>query len=977
MADGVNVKMGVSGLNKFKQDIKQAQESVKTYDAELKLAEKQLQATGDREAYMQQKTKLLQQQIAAQNNVIKQCQQALTAMEKQGINPASQAYQQMQQRLLNAESALIDMRSSLDNVGDAANDTAQKTDKLADSLNSINKKVSFDAVINGIGKITDGMEAAARRVGALARDVWDTMALAASWADNENTLAAMYGLDVETLQRMQGASRTIDTSVESIVKSRQKLKQNMASDSQEIAEAFDKLGVSIGEVNGNTGIMGKLTEFAAMFTGRELNRTFRSWEDVFWDTGDALLKYGDEVERDVLAQRIFGRSWMELMPMFQAGREKYEKTLDEQSIVTQQNVDKLNALDDALQRLDQEYQTTKYTLLSELAPAFTTVGDTLTGLIGKFNEYLQTEEGQEKLEGLSQAVTELFSGLSDADFGAAIDTASGILTTIKESLFWIADNKKGLVTAITAIGGAFLGLKAAQVVGTLAQSVTALKSLLGGTPGASSADMAKSAADAAKSAEASAAAASASSSKAESAWKNAAGSSGEVAAASENAAGTLAAGGEEAAGALTAGGTEAAGALAAGGTEAAGALTVGGAEAAAALAAGGAEASSALAAGGAEAAGSLSTGGATAAAAIRAAATDAALALGSGAGAGLLPGAAGAAGATGLLTGGRLLGLPAGAAGAAGATGPTWAAKLLGAAAVIGALGKTASEASEKLGTGLVGTMQRVQKVHDELTKTMVALDEAEQEAKHEEEAAEQRREVEVQNNRRRHPTIQEPVQLTVSDMVAMGIIASSEPTQKQQKAAEGYWDFLKSHGFMSDATMDAAMQSYFADQPALLDVLGEAMLQMINSSAANGVDLPEDLPEGWWLGQDGLKVNTDPVLPEDTAERLQEQLSGIELQVGVVPALQPGGGGFGDTVVPMMHALDQRANGLPFVPFDGYIAALHKGERIVPANQNKSYSANSNLYVEKMYMNNGQDAQGLAAAMAAENRRIRAGFGS
>ena len=61
----------------------------------------------------------------------------------------------------------------------------------------------------------------------------------------------------------------------------------------------------------------------------------------------------------------------------------------------------------------------------------------------------------------------------------------------------------------------------------------------------------------------------------------------------------------------------------------------------------------------------------------------------------------------------------------------------------------------------------------------------------------------------------------------------------------------------------------------------------------------------------------------------------------------------------------------------NGYIAALHKGERIVPANQNKSYSANSNLYVEKMYMNNGQDAQGLAAAMAAENRRIRAGFGS
>lgn len=818
MADGVNVKMGVSGLNKFKQDIKQAQESVKTYDAELKLNEKQLQATGDKEAYMQQKTKLLQQQIAAQNNVIKQCQQALTAMEKQGINPASQAYQQMQQRLLNAESALIDMRSSLDNVGDTANETAQKTDKLADSLNSINKKVSFDAVINGIGKITDGMEAAARKVGALARDVWDTMALAASWADNENTLAAMYGLDVETLQRMQGASRTIDTSVESIVKSRQKLKQNMASDSQEIAEAFDKLGVSIGEVNGNTGIMGKLTEFAAMFTGRELNRTFRSWEDVFWDTGDALLKYGDEVERDVLAQRIFGRSWMELMPLFQAGREEYEKTLDTQSIVTQQNVDKLNALDDALQRLDQEYQTTKYTLLSELAPAFTTVGDTLTGLIGKFNEYLQTEEGQEKLEGLSQAVTELFSGLSDVDFGAAIDTASGILTTIRDALGWIADNKEGVVTAITAIGGAFLGLQAAQVVGTLAQSASALKNLMGS--------------GAAK-----------------------------VAAAGVGAAGVGAAG----------------------------------------------------------------------------------------AGAAAWPGTPTA------------VDLPPEFLGFAGVS------PLIAAGAVV-ALENVAEKTSEKLGTGLVGLMQGVKRTEEQLSDMMLSVNAADEEAK---------RLAEAKSSVPRRRPIQEPVQLTVSDMVAMGIIEAQEPTPDQKHAAQVFWDNLRTNEFQDPGgRLMGAMQFWYPGEEGdrLLSVLGETMLQLINTSAESGIELPEDLPDGWWLGQNGLKVETQPVLQEDAVEQLQEQLSGATLYVNVTPHGRPDSGVHNPAFAPTMEL---RANGLPFVPFDGYIAALHKGERIVPANQNKSYSANSNLYVEKMYMNNGQDAQGLAAAMTAENRRIRAGFGS
>ena len=58
-------------------------------------------------------------------------------------------------------------------------------------------------------------------------------------------------------------------------------------------------------------------------------------------------------------------------------------------------------------------------------------------------------------------------------------------------------------------------------------------------------------------------------------------------------------------------------------------------------------------------------------------------------------------------------------------------------------------------------------------------------------------------------------------------------------------------------------------------------------------------------------------------------------------------------------------------------LAWLHPGERVLTARENRSYTANSNLYVERMIMNNGQDAEGLAAAMAAQNRRVSAGFGA
>ena len=798
MAD-IGVKMGVSGIAQFKQSMNQAQQSVKTLDAALKLNEKQLQATGDKETYMQQKSKLLQQQIAAQNKVIKEGQQALAAMQKQGVDPASQSFQKMQQQVINAQSALLDMHGDLESVGQTADETASKTDKLTESLNGINKKVSFDAVLNGIGKITDGMEAAARKVAALARDVWDTMATAAAWADNENTLAAMYGIDVETLQRMQGASRTIDTSVEAIIKSRQKLKQNMASDSKEIAEAFTQLGVSVGYV------AGKHNEI----------QTFRDWEDVFWDVGAALLNYNDEVERDVIAQKIFGRSWMELMPLFQAGRDEYQKTMNEQSIVTQQNVDKLNALDDAMQKLDQDYQATKNTILSELAPAFTQVANGLSNLITQVNAYLQTEEGKEKLEALGQAVTDLFDGITDVDFGAAIKTAGDILDTITGALGWIKDNHTAVENALKGIGTAFLALKAAEVVGTLVQSAAGLKILLGSG-----------------------------------------------------------------------------------------------------------------AAAGADAAAAASSANA----------------------------AAGAAAVTKITTGSTLL-------------------DALG----IGALFKTAKEASEQLGTGLWGYWHKKQQMQEMSIAGVVDPETGIVYSVEEWEAMQAAAQQPTGTTPKRKKNItgtasedsmkgadqlrEERIQAIYDELYQQ--INDYDPREPGAATLDDFWRNVVN----PLVTESAGLQGVVGDEAkSIVDLVYQKIQEQLFDETWEGstggiLNIMQEAIDEAVAGQKLKAPGVEPELSSDAQSILQGQLNGMGLTVPVVPDLSSIDG--------------SHANGLPFVPFDGYIAALHKGERVVPANQNKNYSATSNLYVESMYMNNGTDVQGLAAAIAEENRRVRSGFGS
>ena len=810
MAD-IGVKMGVTGISQFRQGMNQAQQSVKTLDAALKLNEKQFQATGDKEEYLAQKTKLLQNQIKAQNSIIKQGQAALAAMEKNGVNPASAAYQKMQQQVLNAQTALLGMHGDLDSVGTSAQETAKKTDKLSDSLNSINKKVSFDAVLNGIGRITDGMEAAAKKVASLATDVWNTMAASAAWADNENTLAAMYGIDVETLQRMQGASRTIDTTVEAIIKARQKLGNALTYGSKDIEEAFAALG---------------LAAYGGKYEDSFVIQHFDSIEDAFWAVGGALKAYGDEIERDAMAQKIFGKSWQELRPLFNAGREEYEKTLAEQTIVTEENVNKLNALDDSLQKLTQDYEATKNTLLSELAPAFTQVADTLSGLIREFNAYLQTEEGQQKLSELGEAVTGLFSGLSDVDFSSALGTATGILDSITGALGWIKDNKDGVILAIQGIGGAFLTLKAAEVIGTLAQGAIALKGLLGG--------------------------------------------------------------------------------------------------------------------------GAAAAGSAAASTATSAAASGVEIALGGG----LLTKLAGGISSFVTSAGGILTNLA------------------LTIPPVIDTVTKP-------------GYLENVTRPLSNPVETFGKWFDLSEGAK-----------------QKGLQAAEDAITDLILNPQGFDFEKSNQNLDALQNALTGG---LEKNGIREETVKDIYDQLYQAindydpetDANATLffdSVLGpmvdEASKQggIVGEQAQEIADLFRDkwfesLNDEEWEGTTGgllailqdaiddaaankLTVEATPTLPADAGDILQQMLSGVTLHVPVVPRVVSGDGG-------------SFANGLPFVPFDGYVAAMHKGARIVPANQNRSYTTNSNLYVENMHMNNGTDAPGLASAIAERTRRTMASFGS
>lgn len=462
----IKTRFALEGEQKYKSTMKDAANAVKVLNSQQKLAKAQFQQTGDAEKYNAEQAEILKKKIEEQKKAVEAAEQAIKALTENGVAQNSKQMQDWQIKLNNARTALSGMETELQNLGQESTNAEAQTESLGESLQSLDKKASVEMLISGIGRVTGTLEGAVTKVKELGTELVNSMKNAATWADDLATQAAVYGTDVETLQRMRNAADFIDTDVDTIIKAQQRLENAMKSGSKETETAFAQFGV-------HTKRYGE----------------FRDWEDVFWEVGDAMMHLTDglegpakanaEVERDTAAMKLFGKSWRELIPLFTAGREEYQRVMQEGSIVNEDDVAKLTTLDDALQTLQNEFQTLQTTVLAQLAPAMTELSNAISGALKELNEYLQTDEGKAKLEELSKSIEGFFSGVKDIDVKESLDLVKNALQGMVDALSWIRDNKDSVAGAIGGIVAAWAGLKAISGFSQILELVNGWKGVFG------------------------------------------------------------------------------------------------------------------------------------------------------------------------------------------------------------------------------------------------------------------------------------------------------------------------------------------------------------------------------------------------------------------------------------------------------------------------------------------------------------------
>lgn len=466
----IKTTIAVDGEQAFKRAINEANTSMRNLGTQLTLAQAQFKKDGDAMKLMESRSKTLTAEIGQQENIVKALEKAVEDSSK-AYGENSEKTEKWEAELNRAKAKLVSLQSELtlndqglDRNGKAFDESSQAAADYQATLQTIGKNVSFETVTSGIHNVTGVIEGAIKKVFSFAKAIRETFADAGEWADALMTDATKYGMNVETLQAWQNAADFIDTDVNTIITARDKLGQKM------------KKGWKDGDIN--------MWEMLGIDLKDAETGKWRDKMDVMWEVGETLMSMaridGDDVRADAYAQEVFGKSWRELLPLFIAGREEWEKTVAEQQVVSEERVKALGELDDANQALENSWDVTKYSFLAELAPVVTDVTEAVTEMLQAFNEWMDTDEGKQAMQELSEAIKELFSGLKDVSFKDAIDAVKGAIEGIKDALLWMDEHKNDVVTALKIIAGGFALLKVTELALNIGKIVSGFQTLWAG-----------------------------------------------------------------------------------------------------------------------------------------------------------------------------------------------------------------------------------------------------------------------------------------------------------------------------------------------------------------------------------------------------------------------------------------------------------------------------------------------------------------
>lgn len=367
-------------------------------------------------------TKGISKALGSLNKEIGQTQRELKDVERLlKLDPGNTELLRQKQELLNksisdSTKKVEALEAAQGELGERTKDNAKQWDAIEREIIACkNEQEKWKAQLDAMPSTMQRIEASAKRISTVTGELADKTAgvskvaagvlagalagavKAGQSADEINTLAKQYGVATDQIQRFNYAQDLVDVSTETMLASMSKLTKQIGAES----DVFEDLGVAIKDANGE----------------------YRKTEDVWYDVLQALSQVENETERDILAQKLFGKSAADLAGIIDDGGEALKRFGDEAQeaglILGDDALKSANEFNDALDEL-------KATAGQAFLEAGTTLANTLLPYLQQLAEVLKNAL---KWFGALDADTQNFI-LTLVSMAAALSPALKLISTI-------------------------------------------------------------------------------------------------------------------------------------------------------------------------------------------------------------------------------------------------------------------------------------------------------------------------------------------------------------------------------------------------------------------------------------------------------------------------------------------------------------------------------------------------------------------
>ncbi len=411
--------------SKLDKSLREVSKSAKAIDKELRQVDKALKLNPTSVDVWRQKQDLLKQKIKETERQLDLLKQKQASMDAAGVDKNSAEYRKLQREIAETETKLKTFNGELRKIG---------------NVNLRAASVQFQEMgtkLESAGRSMQGLSMAAAAVVAA---IGALTVKSGKWADDINTMSKVYHIGTGELQKYSAAADLVDVDVETIAKSHTKLEKSMSSAAKGTgasAEAFDKLGISVTDANGN----------------------LRSGDEVWQEVIKALGQVENETERDALAMQLMGKSAAELNPLIEDGGETYKNLADtlakyDLDFIDQETLDQANAFNDSLDTIKAIGMVAFQQLGTQLAAYLAPVMERVVDLVGRLANWFtqlspRTQAIIAAIAGVVAIAAPLLIGLGKVSF--AISSILSLMATLGPAIGGIVAAMGPVVLAIAAV----------------------------------------------------------------------------------------------------------------------------------------------------------------------------------------------------------------------------------------------------------------------------------------------------------------------------------------------------------------------------------------------------------------------------------------------------------------------------------------------------------------------------------------------